>query len=165
MPIVDWETALDSTVTVPYSSLSIPEKRDEDGTVAELHLPGDYFIDVSWFAFDGKYTIRLYHECFENLVGKEQTCDTPEQVVEIVRILARRASALRSTKDLLNEAINAFPDQPSSANVISFHSSLDFRNCSHDFGIIEINDRASAKLEIHDAQQTIRLLSATHAHA
>lgn len=74
--------------TVVYSSMSIPDDRACDGTVAEIRLPNDFLIDISWFRRNKSYHVRLYHEFYESMIGSEYVLASPQSVVEIVRELA-----------------------------------------------------------------------------
>jgi hypothetical protein len=68
MAHVDWSQLLPEA-EVAYSSLETDEERGAfDDTIAELKLPGGYYIDVSWSPDDSEYVVRLYRDYFENLI-------------------------------------------------------------------------------------------------
>lgn len=98
MPPVDWATILAGTgASVVYSSMSIPDDRGSDGVVAEIGLPNDHFIDISWFRQDESYRVRLYREFFENLIGREYVCAAAQSAIDIAKDLAR-STCIRPTK-------------------------------------------------------------------
>src|SRR5260370_10799561 len=109
MAAVDWNAILPGAVVV-YSSMAIPDDRGSEGTVAEISLPGRYFVDVSWFS--GDYCVRLYRDFFENLIGHEYVCHSPQIAVRIAQQLAgsaierRRVTSRRGTQYI--ELVRAF---------------------------------------------------------
>ena len=109
MAAVDWNAILPGAVVV-YSSMAIPDDRGSEGTVAEIDLPGRYLIDVSWFS--GDYHVRLYRDFFENLIGSEYVCHSPQVAVSIAQQLAgsviqrRRIKRRRGTQYI--ELVRAF---------------------------------------------------------
>ena len=89
MPAVDWAAILSGTgASVVYSSMSNPDDRGSDGVVAEISLPGEHFIDISWFRKEGRYHVRLYREFIENIVGSESICASPQSAIDFAKDLA-----------------------------------------------------------------------------
>jgi hypothetical protein len=84
---VDWTAILDGRGTVDFSSLEIPEERDEfERDVAQLRLRGGSIIDIGWDFDAAKYVVTVYRDTFEN-PSAEVECLTASDVVETVRRL------------------------------------------------------------------------------
>jgi len=87
MTHIDWTGILAGRGTVDFSSLEIPESRDEFETdVAQLSLHRGFFIDVGWNSDTARYVVTLFRDTFENALA-EVECSTPSDVVEAVRQL------------------------------------------------------------------------------
>jgi hypothetical protein len=93
---VDWESVLSGLgITVQYSSLTIPDVRTCDGTVASIALPAGYGLDISWYGDDGVYVVRLFQGPYENSIG-EMEKRTPEDVVEFVAKIGKALSPVHN---------------------------------------------------------------------
>jgi len=90
---VDWTAILDGRGTVDFSSLEIPEERDEfERDVAQLRLRGGSIIDIGWNFDAAKYVVTVYRDTFEN-PSAEVECSTASDVVEWVRRLIDEADS------------------------------------------------------------------------
>jgi hypothetical protein len=84
---VDWAPILAGRGTVDFSSLEIPEARDEfERDVAQIRLRGGSIIDIGWDFDKAKYVITVFRDTFEN-PSNEVECSTASDVVEWVKRL------------------------------------------------------------------------------
>lgn len=87
MTHVDWTEILAGRGVVDFSSLEIPEHRDEiERNVVQIRVHGRFVIDVAWIDEDRKYVATLFQDTYENTLA-ELECSTPSEVVEAVRQL------------------------------------------------------------------------------
>lgn len=92
MSIIDWSAILPSTASVTFSSLAIPDSRDSfTRDVAEIRLPRNLVIDVEWCEDDRKYFVTLFREDYDDIIV-QVPCDSPSEVVEMVKTLAEQHS-------------------------------------------------------------------------
>jgi len=102
---VDWTPILAGRGTVDYSSLEIPEERDDfERDVAQLRLRGGSIVDIGWDVEAAKYVVTVYRDTFEN-PSAEVECSTASDVLETVRRLIDdldsplRSASSRQTKN------------------------------------------------------------------
>ncbi|MBI1903803.1 MAG: hypothetical protein HYS13_22085 [Planctomycetia bacterium] len=83
MNLINWDDVLpdDAGAVVAFSSLSIPDERDEfQHSVAEIRLPQGRVIDVGWEHARAKYVVTLFTDEYENPLEQVE-CDDPQSVV------------------------------------------------------------------------------------
>jgi hypothetical protein len=84
MSHVDWNQILGDRVLVDFSSLEIPERRDEfDKNVAQLRVADDHVIDIAWDNEDSVYVVTMFRDVFESPVAR-RFCKTPTDVIQMV---------------------------------------------------------------------------------
>jgi hypothetical protein len=93
MTTVDWSAILGSRATVDFSSLEIPDRRDEfEPDVAQFRLTDGSLIDVTWVFDAARYVVTHFHDSYENPIA-EIECKTPSDVVEAVRRLVNESDS------------------------------------------------------------------------
>jgi hypothetical protein len=85
--IVNWTSILANKGTIDFSSLEIPEDRDEfERDVAQITLRSGSIIDIGWNFETRQYIVTLFSDAFESPIA-EIECSTASDVVETVRQL------------------------------------------------------------------------------
>ena len=89
MNLIDWTVILPSSVSVSYSSLTIPDvERDAlNIDIADIRLPSGFLIDVEWREDEKKYVVTLFRDEYEDFIVQLR-CDSVSDVIEEVKALA-----------------------------------------------------------------------------
>jgi hypothetical protein len=84
MTLIDWNQIFGDRVDVDFSSLEIPDVRDEfDRNVAQLRVGDAYILDIAWNNEEREYVITLFRDAFENPISQE-CCANPSDVIQRV---------------------------------------------------------------------------------
>ena len=90
MCLVDWEHQLPANTEIVYSSLTIPDVRDDlDRDVAAFALENGYIIDVEWSPDNNEYLVTVLRGSYdEERMEAEERAATINDVIDLVRFWA-----------------------------------------------------------------------------
>lgn len=88
---VDWLKLLDGlNPEVEWSSMTVPDDRDSDGTVATIRILGNLWLDVSYDTDDRVYIVALYPFDY---IGPfcQRSCKTDQEAIDCAVSFGRDA--------------------------------------------------------------------------
>jgi hypothetical protein len=97
---VDWERLLDGlSPEVEWSSMTLPDDRDSEGTVATIRILGSMWLDVSYDSDDCAYIVRLYPEDYIDPLC-QRACATDKEAIQCAVAFGRDAVDVRASSQI-----------------------------------------------------------------